>query len=57
MIESVSVPQIMHLSSEEYERSPYLSYLRTHGSVIFSTFFEAFAGWIDPKYRMSRERQ
>lgn len=29
----------------------YTSYLRKHGSVIFSTFFEGFAGWIDPKYR------
>ena len=57
LIESVSVPQSTHLSSEEYEKSPHLSYLRTHGSVIFSTFFEAFAGWIDPKYRMSRHRQ
>lgn len=56
-IESASVAQFTHLSDEEYEKSPYLSYLRQHGSVIFSPFFEAFAGWIDPKCRMSRDRR
>ena len=55
VIESGSVPP--SIPSEEYEKSPYLSYLRTHGSVTFSTFFEAFARWIDPKYRMLRDRQ